>query len=61
MTFLLHPHITRIANASPERLFTFWYLAPMEVVQDAIYFEQLARVARAKADVVDDPVLAVRL
>lgn len=34
---------------------------PVEVVRDAIYFEQLARVARMKADASSDPYLAVRL
>ena len=33
----------------------------MEIPRDAIYFEQLARVARVKAAQCADPVLAVRL
>ncbi len=33
----------------------------MEPIRDAIYFEQLARVARMKADASDDPDLARRL
>lgn len=33
----------------------------MEVIRDAIYYEQLARVARSKADASDDPDLARRL
>jgi hypothetical protein len=33
----------------------------MEIPRDAIYFEQLARVARAKASKCGDPILAVRL
>ncbi|PZQ20241.1 MAG: hypothetical protein DI569_16190 [Sphingopyxis macrogoltabida] len=33
----------------------------MEPIRDAIYFEQLARVARRKADTSDDPFVARRL
>lgn len=33
----------------------------MEPIRDAIYYEQLARVARLKADATDDPFLALRL
>ncbi len=33
----------------------------MEPIRDAIYYEQLARVARLKADASDDPFLARRL
>lgn len=33
----------------------------MEVIRDAIYHEQLARVARSKADASGDPDLARRL
>ncbi len=33
----------------------------MEPIRDAIYYEQLARVARMKADASDDPFLALRL
>lgn len=33
----------------------------MEVIRDAIYHEQLARVARTKADSSQDPFLARRL
>ncbi|MDO9363427.1 MAG: hypothetical protein Q7T60_10915 [Sphingopyxis sp.] len=33
----------------------------MEPVRDAIYYEQLARVARLKANASDDPFLKVRL
>ncbi len=33
----------------------------MEPIRDSIYYEQLARVARLKADTSDDPHLALRL
>jgi hypothetical protein len=33
----------------------------MEIPRDAIYFEQLARVARVKAAKCGDPTLAIRL
>ena len=33
----------------------------MEPERDAIYYEQLARVARMKASATDDPFLAIRL
>ena len=33
----------------------------METIRDAIYYDQLARVARLKADASDDPCLALRL
>ncbi|MBB5686247.1 hypothetical protein FHS49_002263 [Sphingobium boeckii] len=33
----------------------------MEGLRDAIYYEQLARVARLKAHAADDPFLSVRL
>ena len=33
----------------------------MEAIRDSIYYEQLARVARLKADASDDPYLALRL
>lgn len=33
----------------------------MEPIRDAIYYEQLARVARMKADASGDPFLALRL
>jgi len=33
----------------------------MEPIRDAIYYEQLARVARLKANASDDPFLALRL
>ena len=33
----------------------------MEIPRDAIYFDQLARVARVKAAECGDPVLAIRL
>lgn len=33
----------------------------MEAIRDSIYYEQLARVARLKADACDDPFLALRL
>lgn len=38
-----------------------WYQAEMEIERDAIYYEQLARVARLKASATDDPFLTVRL
>ena len=37
------------------------YLLLMEIPRDAIYFDQLARVARVKAAECGDPVLAIRL
>lgn len=33
----------------------------MEPIRDAIYYEQLARVARLKANASDDPFLSLRL
>ena len=33
----------------------------MEPIRDAIYYEQMARVARRKAELTDDPFLARRL
>lgn len=33
----------------------------MDQIRDAIYYEQLARVARLKADAAADPFLALRL
>jgi hypothetical protein len=33
----------------------------VETIRDSIYYEQLARVARLKADTSDDPFLALRL
>ena len=33
----------------------------VEPIRDSIYYEQLARVARRKADASDDPFLALRL
>jgi hypothetical protein len=33
----------------------------MEPIRDAIYYEQLARVARMKANASDDPFLSLRL
>lgn len=33
----------------------------MDQIRDAIYYEQLARVARLKAAATDDPFLALRL
>ena len=33
----------------------------MDQIRDSIYYEQLARVARQKANVTDDPFLALRL
>lgn len=37
------------------------YRQLMEIPRDAIYFDQLARVARVKAAECGDPVLAIRL
>lgn len=36
-------------------------MAVVEPIRDSIYYEQLARVARRKADASDDPFLALRL
>ena len=36
-------------------------MAVVEMIRDSIYYEQLARVARLKADASDDPFLALRL